>query len=80
MRLVQLLARRSFIHGRSKNYSTYERFEEALEEAKKCDQERLEALKDGVELPWLHGIPISVKDQFEVKGTLVTIGCGYLSE
>jgi Asp-tRNA(Asn)/Glu-tRNA(Gln) amidotransferase A subunit family amidase len=40
----------------------------------------LEALKDGVELPWLHGIPISVKDQYEVKGTLVTIGCGYLSE
>ncbi len=75
-----MLARKCFIYGRSKNYSTYERFEEALVEAQKCDQERLEALLAGIELPWLHGIPISVKEQYEVKGTLVTIGCGYLSD
>ena len=59
VRLVKHLATRSFIiHGHSNNYSAYEIFKEALEEANKYCQKRLEALRDGIDLPWLLGIHI----------------------
>jgi Asp-tRNA(Asn)/Glu-tRNA(Gln) amidotransferase A subunit family amidase len=40
-----------------------------LEEARIADQERMEARERGKmeELPWLHGIPISVKEQVKIK-------------
>jgi len=33
VRLVQILARKCFVTGRANNYTTYERFEEAMAEA-----------------------------------------------
>lgn len=30
-------------------------------------------------LPYLHGIPISIKDLFDMKGTLSTVGCAMLN-
>jgi amidase len=63
--------------GRTNNYLTVERYEEALTEAERCDQDRVAAQKEGRDLPWLHGIPISVKEQIEVKGTKLTVGCDF---
>ena len=31
-------------------------------------------------LPFLHGIPVSVKEQFEMKGLLSTVGCAMLNQ
>lgn len=46
------------------NLTAEENFAEAMEEAKRCDAERKEAIMNGIQesLPLLHGIPISVKD------------------
>ena len=44
-------------------------FERALSEAKKCDLERREMVKEGKEVPLLHGIPISLSDPILVRGT-----------
>jgi len=48
-------------------YTTEELFQEAVELAKKCDQERKVAMANGEqeELPFLHGIPISIKDFYD---------------
>lgn len=55
---------------------TEENYEEAFEEAKLRDKERLESIKNGTQdkLPALHGIPISIKDQLFQKGKYATIG------
>jgi len=62
--LVHVFGRRCYTIGRELCLTAEENFEEAIEEAKKKDMEREEALKNGTEhkLPPLHGIPISVKD------------------
>ena len=59
------------------NYSTEELFESALEKAKKCDAERQKAIQESKqnELPYLHGIPISVKELFDQTNCRVTVGC-----
>lgn len=51
-------------------------FDNALERARQCDiklQEAIQLNKQN-ELPFLHGIPISVKDVIEQKGQLCTVG------
>jgi Asp-tRNA(Asn)/Glu-tRNA(Gln) amidotransferase A subunit family amidase len=49
------------------NYSAEELFKSALEKAKECDAERMTAIEENRqnELPYLHGIPISVKELFD---------------
>ena len=44
--------------------------------------ERKEAIEKGEteKLPFLHGIPISIKDLFDMKGTLSTVGCAMLNK
>ena len=46
------------------NLTAEENFIEAMEEAKRCDTERKEAIRNGTQesLPPLHSIPISIKD------------------
>ncbi len=46
------------------------RFEEALAEAAACDERQAR----GEELPPLHGVPITIKECFHLKGTPATIG------
>jgi Asp-tRNA(Asn)/Glu-tRNA(Gln) amidotransferase A subunit family amidase len=46
-----------------------------MEKAKKCDKERAEAKKP---LSFIHGIPISIKEQFDMRGRTSTIGCAML--
>jgi len=48
--------------------------------AKKCDKERQEAKSSNRELPFLHGIPFSVKDMIDQKGCHTTIGCAMLCD
>ena len=48
--------------GRENNYHTEELFKEALKEAEIKDQEREQAMSEGRELHFMHGIPISIKD------------------
>jgi Asp-tRNA(Asn)/Glu-tRNA(Gln) amidotransferase A subunit family amidase len=59
-------------------------FEYALEKARECDETRSktgkqnctlnEAFEESKHLPWLFGIPISVKDNHNIKGMLTTLG------
>lgn len=67
--------------GVSHKLITEENFEEALSLAQQKDLERAAANKAGTlhQLPPLHGIPFSVKDQFFQKGKLATMGCAYLA-
>jgi Asp-tRNA(Asn)/Glu-tRNA(Gln) amidotransferase A subunit family amidase len=63
--LLTVLINRAVDLARKMNWSCDENFEEALENAKKCDKQRLEAKKAGKDqdsLGLLHGIPISIKD------------------
>lgn len=63
--LVNFFGHRCQTIGRANCYSTEELFESAMELAKKCDQERKEAIQSGKKdsLPFLHGIPVSSKEQ-----------------
>jgi len=49
------------------NLSAEENFQAALILAKKCDQYREAAKKNGTldQLPIMHGVPISIKDQYK---------------
>lgn len=68
--------------GRQIECSTEELFESAMDLARKCDAERRDAIAKGTQndLPFFHGIPISVKELFHMKGMLTTNGCTFLSE
>lgn len=46
------------------------------------DMERKEAISKNEAhlLPFLHGIPVSIKDLFDMKGTLSTVGCAMLNQ
>lgn len=80
--LVNFFGDRSQTIGRQLCLSTEELFEEAMDMAKKCDLERAEAVQNGKEqdLPFLHGIPFSVKELFAMKGRLSTVGCAMLNQ
>ena len=56
-------------------------FDSGLELAKKCDAQREEAKSNGTldQLPFLHGIPISIKELFKMKNMLSTVGCAFLN-
>ena len=62
--LIHVFGERCQTIGRKLNLSTEELFESAMEMAKKCDQERADAIKKGEQdqLPLFHGIPVSFKD------------------
>lgn len=57
--------------GRQLNSNAEERFEEALEEARERDRER----KQGKIRGFLHGLPVSIKDQVDMVGFDSTCGC-----
>ncbi|MHA2313083.1 MAG: amidase family protein, partial [Candidatus Thorarchaeota archaeon] len=46
------------------------RFDEARAEAKEAD----EALREGKPVGPLHGVPITIKEQFDIKGLETTVG------
>ena len=56
--------------------TTEEFFKGSVDLARKCDQERKEAIQKGTQdsLPFLHGIPISIKDFFDQKGIITRAG------
>lgn len=80
--LVNFYGDRCQTLGRELNCSTEEMFESAMEKAKLCDKERQQAIKEGTlaSLPYVHGIPISIKDLFKMKGMLSTVGCVMLNK
>lgn len=57
------------------NFMVEDRFTEALEEADRSDEER----KNGNAAGRLHGVPISMKESFDVKGMQTTGGLPYRS-
>lgn len=79
--LVNYFGSRCQTIGREFGYSTEELFDTGMELAKKCDIERSEAVRNGQEknLPFLHGIPISLKELFAMKGKLSTVGTAMLN-
>lgn len=79
--LVNFYGARCQTLGRELNCSTEEMFESAMQKAKLCDKERQLAIQNGTlaSLPYVHGIPISIKDIFKMKGQLSTVGCVMLN-
>ena len=80
--LVHYFGNRVQTLGRELNLTTEELFEDAMKLASIRDMERKEAIEKGEteKLPFLHGIPISIKDLFDMKGTLSTVGCAMLNK
>jgi len=74
--LVNFYAARCYTIGRQLELTTEELFDEALIMAKHCDEERALAIANKTQdnLPFLHGIPISVKELYFMKGKLSTVG------
>ncbi|KAF2274216.1 amidase [Westerdykella ornata] len=68
--VVTAFCKRAAIAHQVVNCLTEIMFEEAIEKAKVCD----EMVESGAELGPLHGLPISLKDSFNVKGVQTTIG------
>ena len=77
VQLVHLYSQRCYTIDRELNLSAQELFNDALKLAAERDAERADAIKNGTQdqLPYLHGIPISVKDLFSQKGYPATCGC-----
>lgn len=78
--LVNLFGQRCLSIGRQLCLTTEECFEQALELAKQRDQERQQAIALGKadELPLMHGVPMSVKDNIALKGYTASVGTCYL--
>lgn len=74
--LVTIFLQRSLSIGLDHKLITEVNFEEALSLAKECD--RLRATKSNKKHQLLFGIPISIKDLFEMKGFESNYGCGSL--
>ena len=68
--IVSTYIKRALTIGRSLHLTAEECFEQALAEAHKCDQETANGHSRGL----LHGIPISVKEHYGMKG--YTSACG----
>jgi len=79
--IVSIYCQRSYTIGREYGLSADEVFEQALEMADQKDKLLELAIREGKtdELPLLFGVPISVKDLIELKGTRNTLGCDYLA-
>jgi Asp-tRNA(Asn)/Glu-tRNA(Gln) amidotransferase A subunit family amidase len=80
--LVNFFGHRVQTLGRELGLTTEELFEDAMKMASMCDMERKDAISKGEsdKLPFLHGIPVSIKDLFDMKGTLSTVGCAMLNQ
>lgn len=78
--LVNYFGSRCQTLGRELCLSTQELFTSGLELAKKCDAERAQAIENDTQdqLPFLHGIPVSIKELFSMKGLLSTVGTAML--
>ena len=79
--LVNYFGERCQRIGREMGYSTEELFTSGMDLAKKCDKERAEAKNNNTadSLPFLHGIPCSIKELFCMKGKLSTVGVAMLN-
>eukprot|EP00301_Raphidiophrys_heterophryoidea_P027271 c9579_g1_i1.p1 GENE.c9579_g1_i1~~c9579_g1_i1.p1 ORF type:complete len:594 (+),score=149.23 c9579_g1_i1:89-1870(+) len=71
--VVKLFAFRAFVHGRDTNAVTEEMYSEAVARAKEVDQLPEDAWQDREKFPLL-GVPVSIKEHFEVANTLSTCG------
>lgn len=80
--LVNYFGNRCQTIGRELGLSTQELFTSGLVLAKKRDEERAESMKNGTQdqLPFLHGVPVSIKELFSMKGMLSTVGCAMLNK
>jgi len=68
--VMRCYAGRALVAGASLGCNAFEMFGAALEEARACDKERASGRLRGP----LHGLPISVKDQFDMMGVDSTMG------
>jgi hypothetical protein len=68
--LVNFYGARTQDIARKQCYSGVENFHEAMELAQKCDEERQQARAENrlQDLPFVHGVPISVKEYYQIKG------------
>ena len=73
VQVMSIYAKRALEIGRNLNLTTEECFEDALREAKLCDEE----VEKGVFRGLLHGVPISLKDHFSMKGYQTTYGLSW---
>lgn len=75
--VVSYYCQMAYTIGRKLNLTADERFSEALKEAEEKDKQLQKCIKDKLnpekELGLLFGIPISVKDQLYVKGTITAM-------
>ncbi|CDW80081.1 amidase family protein [Stylonychia lemnae] len=80
--LVHIFANRSYTIGRRLGLTAEECFDEAIEEARKKDKEREEAMRNEKDhlLPLLHGIPIAIKDMLQQKGKRTTVGTQFMMD
>lgn len=82
--LVNVFGDRCYRIGRDLCLSAQENFEEALVLAEQKDKERKEAVAKGwkfiKELPLMHGIPMSIKDQIHQKGKFSSVGFAHLMD
>jgi len=69
--VVRAYCRRANVHGGRLSATTLELFEEALEAARASDSERN---KRGFKPRPLEGLPVSIKDCIQQKGTEATCG------
>ena len=70
LQIVVAYIRRALSIGRELNSTAEECFVQAMEQAAKCDEETANGISRGV----LHGIPVSIKDHYGMKG--FTSSCG----
>ena len=73
VQVMSVYAARALEIGRKLNLTTEEYFEDALREAKVCDEE----VERGVFRGALHGVPISIQDHFSMKGHQTTSGLSW---
>jgi fatty acid amide hydrolase len=71
--VVSTYIKRARTIGRQLNLTAEECFQEALNEAEKCDKETREGKSRGL----LHGVPISVKDHYGMKGFVSSCGLAW---
>ncbi|PVH99403.1 amidase [Periconia macrospinosa] len=72
--VVTAFCKRASVAQQLVNCLTEVMFEEAIERAKECDEVVEREGGRGKGLGKLHGLPVSLKDSFNVRGTTTTIG------
>jgi amidase len=80
--IVSVYAQRSHKIGRQLNLVTEEYYDEALAMAAQSDKKLQKAIKEKTldRLGKLHGIPVSIKDHIEEKGSISTVGCSFYAD